>query len=63
LIPNILFEVLVKNKKKVTVTVSDGESLCGPIDWYTKYEFLLSISPRLKVLMFRHAIVDFKVQF
>ncbi len=62
-IPNILLEELVKNKKKVTITVSDGESLFGPIDWYTKYEFLLSVSPRLKVLVFRHAIVDFKVQF
>jgi CspA family cold shock protein len=62
-IPNILLEELVKNKKKVTVTISDGESMSGPIDWYTKFEFLLSLSPRLKVLVFRHAIVDFKVQF
>ncbi|MFH1727468.1 MAG: cold shock domain-containing protein [Pseudomonadota bacterium] len=62
-IPNILLEETVKNSKEVTVTLSDGEVIKGPISWFTKYEMLIAVSPRLKVLVFRHSVVDFKVKF
>ena len=49
-----------KNQQPIEVTMREGEIFHGLVDWVSKYEIKLILADGAKVIVFRHAICDFK---
>ncbi len=61
--PNERYQIpsdLLQEGKKIKVTLYEGETFIGIIQWYSKYDIKLSLSetPKSTVLIFRHSIND-----
>lgn len=50
-----------KEKAAVKITLNEGEFFKGIIDWFDKFHISLSLTPESSILIFRHAIYDFKI--
>lgn len=45
----------------IEVTMLEGEVFCGLVDWVSRYEIKMILENESKIVLFRHAICDFKV--
>ena len=45
----------------IEVTILEGEVFCGLVDWVSRYEIKMILENESKIVVFRHAICDFKV--
>ncbi len=48
-------------RRTIEVTMLEGEVFRGLVDWVSKYEIKMILENESKILVFRHAICDFKV--
>ena len=45
----------------IEVTMLEGEVFRGLVDWVSRYEIKMILENESKIVVFRHAICDFKV--
>ena len=48
-------------RRTIEVTMLEGEVFRGLVDWVSRYEIKMVLENRSKIVLFRHAICDFKV--
>jgi len=58
---DILKEAFNKNAT-VKLTLIDGTTISGAINWFTKYELLFWVHPKANLFIMRHAISDFVIE-
>ena len=50
-----------RNQHTIEVTLLEGEVFHGLVDWVSRYEIKMILENESKIVVFRHAICDFKV--
>ena len=50
-----------QTRQTIEVTILEGEVFRGLVDWVSKYEIKMILENESKIVVFRHAICDFKV--
>ena len=50
-----------RNQQSIEVSIREGEIFHGLVDWVSKYEIKMILEGGGKVVVFRHAICDFKI--
>ena len=50
-----------RDRHTIEVTMLEGEVFRGLVDWVSRYEIKMILENESKIVVFRHAIYDFKV--
>lgn len=56
---DFLFKFNCGHRELILLKTYNGESFMGKVIWYDKYDILFSLTTRVEVLLFRHAIFKF----